>query len=203
MPRNIVFVAPFPAETTMRFLRAVAGLHDVRVLGVVHTPPQGADARLYHDLVRVSDPLSGRELLEAVEVLRRRHGQPARIVGILEALMVQLAEARAAFNVPGTSPRTADKSESGSILSSDRCVGETSSGGGSAKVSAASSSAAVTPNLRAASSRKSAVPLASTRRASRQSSWARQARPSSPRACRSSARQANSAIAASRLSLCG
>ncbi|HRG99088.1 MAG TPA: ATP-grasp domain-containing protein [Polyangiaceae bacterium] len=108
MPRNIVFVAPFPAETTMRFLRAVAGLHDVRVLGVVHTPPQGADARLYHDVVRVSDPLSGRDLLEAVEVLRRRHGQPARIVGILEALMVQLAEARAAFNVPGTSPRTAD-----------------------------------------------------------------------------------------------
>ena len=46
MPRNIVFVAPFPAETTMRFLRAVAGLHDVRVLGVVHTPPQGVEGKV-------------------------------------------------------------------------------------------------------------------------------------------------------------
>ncbi len=108
MPRNVVFVAPFPAETTMRFLRAVASLHDVKVLGVVHTPPKGADARLYDDLVQVADPLSGADLLKAVETLRQRHGQPHRIVGILEALMVQIAEARAAFGVPGSSPRTAE-----------------------------------------------------------------------------------------------
>ncbi len=55
MPRNVVFVAPFPAEVTMRFARAVARLPDVRLLGVVHTPPGGADAGLYHDLVRVTE----------------------------------------------------------------------------------------------------------------------------------------------------
>jgi formate-dependent phosphoribosylglycinamide formyltransferase (GAR transformylase) len=108
MPRNVVFVAPFPAEVTMRFARAVARLPDVRLLGVVHTPPGGADAGLYHDLVRVTEPLSARDILEGVEVLKRRHGQPYRIVGILEALMVQLGQARAHFGVPGTRPEVAE-----------------------------------------------------------------------------------------------
>lgn len=108
MPRNVVFVAPFPIETTLRFVRAVAGLQDVRLLGVVHTPPEGDDGRLYHDLVRVTEPLSARDTLDGVRVLRRRHGAIHRIVGVLEPLMVPLAQARAHFGVPGTSPDTAD-----------------------------------------------------------------------------------------------
>jgi biotin carboxylase len=41
-------------------------------------------------------------------VLRRRHGQPYRIIGILESIMVQLAQARAHFKVPGTPPEVAE-----------------------------------------------------------------------------------------------
>jgi|JI10StandDraft_1071094.scaffolds.fasta_scaffold453014_1 formate-dependent phosphoribosylglycinamide formyltransferase (GAR transformylase) len=108
MPRNVVFVAPFPAEVTMRFVRAAARVPDVRLLGVVHTPPGGADANVYHDMVRVTEPLSVRDIIDGVEVLRRRHGQPFRIVGILESIMVQLAQARAHFGVPGTPPRVAE-----------------------------------------------------------------------------------------------
>ena len=108
MPRNVVFVAPFPAETTMRFARAVRKLRDVRLLGVVQTPPSGADANLFDDVVRVTDPLSTKDIIDATQVLAQRHGPPDRIVGILEALMVQLAEARAHFRVPGASPRTAE-----------------------------------------------------------------------------------------------
>lgn len=108
MPRNVVFVAPFPLETTMRFVRAVARLADVRLLGVVHEAPHGDDAKCYDDIVRVSDPLSGSDILEAVALLARRHGPPHRILGVLEAIQVQIAEARARFNVPGTDPRTAD-----------------------------------------------------------------------------------------------
>ena len=108
MPRNVVFVAPFPAETTMRFVRAVKRLSDVRLLGVVHTPPGGSDANVYDDIVRITEPLSGRDILDGVEVLRRRHGQPHRIVGILEPTMVQLAQVRAHFGVPGTPPETAE-----------------------------------------------------------------------------------------------
>jgi formate-dependent phosphoribosylglycinamide formyltransferase (GAR transformylase) len=110
MPRNVVFVAPFPIETTMRFVRAVARLDDVRLLGVVHTPPahDGADGRVYADVVRVTEPLSTRDTIDGVEVLRRRHGPIHRIVSILEPLMVPIAQAREHFGVPGTLPATAD-----------------------------------------------------------------------------------------------
>lgn len=110
MPRNIVFVAPFPIETTMRFVRAVAKLDDVRLLGVVHTPPDAgsADARLFHDVVRITEPLSLKDVLDGVGVLKQRHGQPVRIVGILEPLMVQMATARERFGVAGTRAKTAE-----------------------------------------------------------------------------------------------
>ena len=76
MPRNLVFVAPFPTEPTMRFVRAVRKLDDVRLFGVVHTPPTGDDAKLYDDMVRVTEPLAVEDVLDGVEVLRRRHGPP-------------------------------------------------------------------------------------------------------------------------------
>lgn len=107
-PRNIIFVAPFPIDTTMRFVRAVKKLPNVRLLGIVHTPPKGKDARVYDDFVRITDPLSSRDILEATHILKTRHGQPTRILGILEALMVQLGEARVQFGLPGVGPDTAE-----------------------------------------------------------------------------------------------
>lgn len=108
--RNVVFVAPFPIETTMRFVRATAKLPDVRLLGLVHTPPApgSPDAGLYHDVVRVTEPLALQDVIDGVEVLKRRHGQPHRIIGILEPLMVQMAEARERHGVHGTRRRTAE-----------------------------------------------------------------------------------------------
>ena len=106
MPRNVIFVAPFPTDVTMRFVRAAAKLDDVRLLGIVHTPPAD-EAHLYADVVRVTQPTSLADLLEGIEVLRRRHGEPFRVIGILEAMMVTLAEARERFGVAGTSVKTA------------------------------------------------------------------------------------------------
>ena len=108
MPRNVVFCAPFPIETTMRFVRAAARLDDVRLLGIVTEPPQGEDARLFDDIVRVTDPLAVQDILDGVQVLSGRHGKPHRIIGILEPLMVQMAQARERFGIPGTRPRTAE-----------------------------------------------------------------------------------------------
>jgi len=108
MPRNVIFVAPFPADITLRFLRAAAQLDDVRLLGVVHTPPSGADAGLFHDFVRITEPLSTQDIIDGCEVLKRRHGPPDRIIGILEALMVQLGQARDHFKVPGVRAQTAE-----------------------------------------------------------------------------------------------
>jgi len=56
----------------------------------------------------VTDPLATQDIIDATEILRRKHGQPVRIIGILEAMMVQLAQARAHFGVPGTSPQVAE-----------------------------------------------------------------------------------------------
>jgi biotin carboxylase len=108
MIRNVVFAAPFPLETTLRFARAAARLPGVRLLGVMQESPKGEDARLFSDVVRVTDGLSTRDLVEACEVLKRRHGEIHRLTGILEPLQVQLAEARSALGIPGTDPRTAD-----------------------------------------------------------------------------------------------
>jgi formate-dependent phosphoribosylglycinamide formyltransferase (GAR transformylase) len=107
--RNVVFVAPFPLETTLRFARAAAGLADVRLLGVMQELPRGDAAGLFADLVTVRDGLDAGQLVEAARVLERRHGPIHRVLGILEALQVQIGEVRQALGVPGTSADTADR----------------------------------------------------------------------------------------------
>ena len=105
--RNVVFVAPFPMETTLRFVRALARIGNVRLLGVWQEAPRGDDLRLFDDVVVVEDALDTRKLIEGVEVLVRRHGRLHRIVGILEPLQVQLGELREHFEVEGTNVSTA------------------------------------------------------------------------------------------------
>ena len=106
--RNVVFVAPFPLDTTMRFARAAAALAGVRFLGIFQEAPRGDDAGLFVDIITVADGLDTRQLIEAGQLLRRRHGELHRILGILEPLQVQLGEVRKALGVPGTSADTAD-----------------------------------------------------------------------------------------------
>ena len=106
--RNVVFVAPFPLDTTLRFIRAAAGLADVRLLGILQEAPPGDDATLFADIVLVRDGLDTGQLVEAARLLERRHGTIHRVLGILEVLQVQLGEIRRALGVAGTSPETAD-----------------------------------------------------------------------------------------------
>lgn len=105
--RNVLFAAPFPLETTLRFARAAARLEDVRLLGVVVQPPGGADARLFADQVTVRDPLDPGQLIAAARHLQARHGPLHRAVGILEPLMGPLAAVRDALDIPGVRPATA------------------------------------------------------------------------------------------------
>ena len=106
--RNVIFAAPFPLETTMRFARAVARLPDVRLLGIAQQAPGGEDRKVFADVVEVEDGLDTDQLRLAAEILMRRHGRIHRLLGILEPLQVQLAEVRKALDIPGTSPETAD-----------------------------------------------------------------------------------------------
>jgi biotin carboxylase len=93
----------------MRFARATAGLADVRLLGILQEPPRGNDAGMFADVVTVTDGLDTSQLIAAARVLVRRHGPVHRVLGILEALQVQLGELRRALGVPGTDPDTAER----------------------------------------------------------------------------------------------
>jgi biotin carboxylase len=106
--RNVVFIAPFPAETTLRFARAVAKLDGVRLLGIGQRAPSGDDAAMFDDMIEVADGLDAGQLTAAARALQRRHGPLHRVLGILEPLQVQLAEVRAALGIPGPSPKVAD-----------------------------------------------------------------------------------------------
>jgi formate-dependent phosphoribosylglycinamide formyltransferase (GAR transformylase) len=106
--RNVVFAAPFPLETTLRFARAAARLDDVRLLGLVQEAPRGADARLFDDVEVVGDGLDPDQLIAGARRLAARHGTIHRVLGILEALQVQLGQVRTALGIHGTDAGTAD-----------------------------------------------------------------------------------------------
>ena len=106
--RNVIFAAPFPAETTYRFARAVKKLDDVRLLGIVAVPPSGSDAALFADVASVEDALSTEQLVEAAKLLEERYGPIHRIIGILEPIQEAIAAAREELGVPGTSLEVAD-----------------------------------------------------------------------------------------------
>ena len=106
--RNVIFAAPFPLQTTMRFARAAARTPGVRLLGIAQEAPTGDDAALFDDVIRVADGLDTEQLVDAARTLRYRHGDIHRVLGILEPLQVQLGEVRQALGVEGPDPRTAD-----------------------------------------------------------------------------------------------
>lgn len=106
MSRTIAFVAPAASYDVMRFLRAVARLEGVRLLGIFQRPSAAAASRC-RAIATVDDALDVEDLTEAVRLLQKRHGRVDRLLGINEVLQEQLAEVRSRFGIPGTPPRTA------------------------------------------------------------------------------------------------
>ncbi|HSM59572.1 MAG TPA: ATP-grasp domain-containing protein [Longimicrobiales bacterium] len=101
---DVTFVAPFFAETTLRFVEAVAGLEGVRTSLVSQDPAErlrpGLRSRL-SDHVRVRDALDAGLLIRSVEALRRRGQRVEVLLGTLEELQVPLGEVRDALAIPG------------------------------------------------------------------------------------------------------
>ncbi|MSP92247.1 MAG: ATP-grasp domain-containing protein [Myxococcales bacterium] len=105
--RNVVFVAPFPMDVTMRFCRGIGQLDDVRVLGVFQQAPSRQQAGWMHDVATVGDALDPEQIAGGLALLAARNGPLHRITGILESLQVPLAQVRAHFGVAGPSVETA------------------------------------------------------------------------------------------------
>jgi len=101
---NVVFVVPYAMETTLRFVRATAGL-GVRLGIISQEPGQRLATALGPSMSafeRVHDPLDADELTRAVRSIGRGWGgRVDRIIGVLEQLQVPLAEVRERLGIRG------------------------------------------------------------------------------------------------------
>lgn len=103
--KSVVFVAPFFAETTLRFVSAVSGADGVRTTLVSQDPtsklPPKLRARLA-DHVVVPDALDPQVISQAVQGIQRSTGRPVdRLVGTLEELQVPLGQVRDELGIEG------------------------------------------------------------------------------------------------------
>jgi hypothetical protein len=121
---NVVFVAPYLLETTLRFVQGAALLPGVR-LGLVSTDPEeklppGLRSRLAGHY-RVDDSLDPALLTHAVSAMARHLGSVDRLLGTLEELQEPLARVRENLGIHGMDVTTAhnfrDKSRMKEVLS--------------------------------------------------------------------------------------
>jgi biotin carboxylase len=102
---NVVFVAPFHLETTVRFLRAASRLEGARLAVVSQEPPDRLPAGIGERLAgyrRVPDALDPDVLAGAVAGLAGDLGGPVhRLIGVLEHLQVPLAVVRERLGIDG------------------------------------------------------------------------------------------------------
>ncbi|NJD19846.1 MAG: ATP-grasp domain-containing protein, partial [Gemmatimonadetes bacterium] len=108
---HVAFVAPFFAETTLRFIAALAQLEGVRLSVVSQDPADRvphAVRTVLADFVQVRDALDPKALLRAVEELGRRSGKVELLLGTFEELQVPLGEVRDDLGLPGMGASAAE-----------------------------------------------------------------------------------------------
>jgi len=121
--RQVLFVAPFAVDTTLRFVDGAAEVPDSRLILITQDPierfPPGLRAKLGAHF-KVDNALDARHLIEAAAEIRRRVGPIHRLLGTLEQLQEPLAEVREALGIPGMDLATAtqfrDKSRMKDVL---------------------------------------------------------------------------------------
>ncbi len=101
---NVVFVAPYFLEATMKFIEATANLPHVRLAIISHDPerklPEGVRRRMSAHW-RVENCLDPAQIVSAIQEITPRFGSVDRLIASLEELQVPLAEAREALGIPG------------------------------------------------------------------------------------------------------
>jgi len=122
--RNVIFVAPFALDATMRFVKPAAEIEGVRLGIIGQEPAENLPRELREKLVahaKVDDAMNVNQLLEAVrQTARSMGGKVDRLVAILEQLQVPVAEVRHKLGLPGLSVEAAhnfrDKSRMKNVL---------------------------------------------------------------------------------------
>jgi formate-dependent phosphoribosylglycinamide formyltransferase (GAR transformylase) len=118
---TVVFVAPYSAETTLRFARAVAFLPQVRAALVTQEAAERLPADLRQSLAghwRVDSALDPKQLVVAVRGLEGSLGRVDRLVGILEQLQEPLAAARGELGIPGMTSEAARRFRDKALMKS-------------------------------------------------------------------------------------
>ncbi|MHB1194644.1 MAG: ATP-grasp domain-containing protein [Longimicrobiales bacterium] len=108
---HVTFVAPWFAETTLRFVAALGRLEGVRLSVVSQDPSERIpeDLRaILADFVQVRDALDPKVLVRAVEKLGRRGPKVDLLLGTFEELQVPLGEARDHLGLPGVGASVAE-----------------------------------------------------------------------------------------------
>lgn len=109
--KTVVFVAPFFAETTLRFISAVSRVEGARTTLVSQDAPEklppALRARL-HGAVRVSDALDPGVLAESVRGIGKASGGVDRLLGTLEELQVPLGHVRDRLGLQGMGAEVAE-----------------------------------------------------------------------------------------------
>jgi len=101
---RVLFVAPFFAETTMRFASAVCAVDGIRVGLISQEPIERLPADIRQRLAayeRIPDGLDADQIADAARRLGAEIGGRDRLLGVLEQLQVPLAEVRERLGIPG------------------------------------------------------------------------------------------------------
>jgi biotin carboxylase len=107
--KNIVYVAPFPMNATLKFGNALCKLPNVRVFMITQKPPIGSIVKKFEKIVTISSALSVKQIREAVIQIQNVYGPVHRLLGVLENIQEQLALVRQELNISGMKPQTAHK----------------------------------------------------------------------------------------------
>jgi biotin carboxylase len=102
--KKVVFVAPFAMATTLRFIRAVAALPDVKLALITQDPVEKLPDDLRAAAVahwRVADGLDTDQIEAGVRAVGKAMGGVDCLIGTLEQLQVQLAQVRARLELKG------------------------------------------------------------------------------------------------------
>lgn len=102
--KTVAFVAPLLREATLRFVRAFADLHDIRLGIITQDDPAVLDrdiASRVEVIARVRDTLDGADLARGARELMGKMGRIDRLNGHLEQLQIPLAQARQALGIEG------------------------------------------------------------------------------------------------------
>jgi formate-dependent phosphoribosylglycinamide formyltransferase (GAR transformylase) len=103
--RTVLFVAPFLLDATLKFVQAAAAVPNVRLVVITQDEPGKVPPGASH--WKVSDATRTETIVEAARQIMARTGGAHCILGILENIQDQLAEARVILGLPGITPEVA------------------------------------------------------------------------------------------------